>query len=42
MSREKALYGLTMANAKILDLDSRVGSLERARTPISSCYPEIR
>jgi imidazolonepropionase-like amidohydrolase len=28
MSREKALYGLTMANAKILDLDNRVGSLE--------------
>jgi imidazolonepropionase-like amidohydrolase len=28
MSREKALYGVTLANAKILDLDSRVGSLE--------------
>ena len=28
MSREKALYGLTMANAKMLDLDKRVGSLE--------------
>jgi imidazolonepropionase-like amidohydrolase len=28
MSREKALYGVTMANAKILDLDSRIGSLE--------------
>ncbi len=28
MSREKALYALTLANAKILDLDSRVGSLE--------------
>ncbi len=27
-SREKALYGLTMANARILDLDKRVGSLE--------------
>lgn len=28
MSREKALYGLTMANAKMLELDNRVGSLE--------------
>lgn len=28
MSREKALYGLTMANARFLDLDKRVGSLE--------------
>lgn len=28
MSREKALYALTMANAKMLDLDKRVGSLE--------------
>jgi imidazolonepropionase-like amidohydrolase len=28
MSREKALYGLTMANAIMLDLDKRVGSLE--------------
>jgi imidazolonepropionase-like amidohydrolase len=31
MSREKALYGLTMANAKILDLDNRVGSLEKGK-----------
>ena len=28
LPRDKALYGLTMANAKILDLDARVGSLE--------------
>jgi imidazolonepropionase-like amidohydrolase len=28
MSREKALYGMTLANAKILALDSQVGSLE--------------
>ena len=28
MSREKALYGLTMANARILDLQDRVGTLE--------------
>jgi imidazolonepropionase-like amidohydrolase len=28
LSREKALYGLTMANARIIGLDSRVGSLE--------------
>jgi imidazolonepropionase-like amidohydrolase len=28
LSREKALYGLTMANARIMDLDSRIGSLE--------------
>lgn len=28
MSREKALYGLTMANARILGLDARVGTLE--------------
>jgi imidazolonepropionase-like amidohydrolase len=27
MSREKALYGLTLANARILGLDNRVGSL---------------
>jgi imidazolonepropionase-like amidohydrolase len=30
-SREKALYGLTMANARILDLDKRVGSLEAGK-----------
>jgi imidazolonepropionase-like amidohydrolase len=28
LSREKALYGMTMANAQILDLHNRVGSLE--------------
>ncbi|KXK00321.1 MAG: Imidazolonepropionase-like amidohydrolase [Acidobacteria bacterium OLB17] len=28
MSREKALYALTLGNAKILDLDKRIGSLE--------------
>ncbi|MCA1622355.1 MAG: amidohydrolase family protein [Acidobacteria bacterium] len=28
MSREKALYGLTMANAIMLDLQNRIGSLE--------------
>lgn len=28
MSREKALYGVTLANARILDLDARVGSLD--------------
>jgi len=27
MSREKALYGLTMAGARMLELDSRIGSL---------------
>lgn len=31
MSREKALYGMTMANAIILDLQSRVGSLEAGK-----------
>jgi imidazolonepropionase-like amidohydrolase len=31
MSREKALYGLTLSNAKILDLDARVGSLEAGK-----------
>jgi imidazolonepropionase-like amidohydrolase len=31
MSREKALYALTMANAKILDLGDRVGSLEAGK-----------
>ena len=31
LSREKALYALTLANAKILDLDSRVGSLEKGK-----------
>lgn len=28
MSREGALYGLTMANARMLDLEDRIGSLE--------------
>lgn len=28
MSRDKALYGMTMANAIMLDLDKRIGSLE--------------
>ena len=28
MPRDKALYGLTMANARMLDLDKRIGSLE--------------
>ncbi len=28
MSREKALYGLTMAGARMLDLDGRIGTLE--------------
>lgn len=31
LSREKALYALTMANARILDLDKRVGSLETGK-----------
>jgi len=31
LPRDKALYGLTMANAKILDLDARVGSLESGK-----------
>ncbi|HEY0658884.1 MAG TPA: amidohydrolase family protein [Pyrinomonadaceae bacterium] len=31
MSREKALYGMTMAGAKMLDLDSRIGSLETGK-----------
>jgi len=31
MSREKALYGLTMANALMLDLDKRTGSLETGK-----------
>ncbi|MCP5111094.1 MAG: amidohydrolase family protein, partial [bacterium] len=31
MSREMALYGLTMANARILDLQDRVGSLEAGK-----------
>ncbi|MDQ3321547.1 MAG: amidohydrolase family protein [Acidobacteriota bacterium] len=31
MSREKALYGLTMANALMLDLDKRAGSLEAGK-----------
>jgi imidazolonepropionase-like amidohydrolase len=31
MSREKALYGLTMANAIMLDLDKKVGSLESGK-----------
>jgi imidazolonepropionase-like amidohydrolase len=31
MSRDKALYGMTMANAIILDLQDRVGSLETGK-----------
>ncbi len=31
MSREKALYALTMANAVILDLGDRIGSLEKGK-----------
>ncbi|MGI8786287.1 MAG: amidohydrolase family protein [Pyrinomonadaceae bacterium] len=31
LSPEKALYALTMANAKILDLDKRIGSLEAGK-----------
>lgn len=31
MSRDKALYGLTMANAIMLDLQDRVGSLEQGK-----------
>jgi cytosine/adenosine deaminase-related metal-dependent hydrolase len=31
LSREKALYGVTMANARILGLESRVGSLEAGK-----------
>lgn len=31
MSREKALYGVTMANAIMLDLQNRVGSLEAGK-----------
>ncbi len=31
MSREKALYGLTMAGARMLDLQDRVGSLEAGK-----------
>ena len=31
MSREKALYALTLGNAKILDIDDRTGSLEAGK-----------
>jgi imidazolonepropionase-like amidohydrolase len=31
MSREKALYGMTMAGAIMLDLDKRIGSLEEGK-----------
>jgi imidazolonepropionase-like amidohydrolase len=31
MSREKALYGMTMAGALMLDLDKRIGSLETGK-----------
>jgi len=31
MSREKALYGMTMAGAKMLELDSKIGSLETGK-----------
>ena len=38
MSREKALYGMTMANARILDLDKRVGSLEPGKDADVALY----
>lgn len=31
MSREKALYGVTMANARMLNLQDRIGSLEKGK-----------
>ncbi len=31
MSRDKALYGMTMANAVMLDLQDRIGSLEKGK-----------
>lgn len=31
LSRDKALYAITMAGAKMLDLDDRIGSLERGK-----------
>ncbi|MBV8706395.1 MAG: amidohydrolase family protein, partial [Acidobacteriaceae bacterium] len=31
LPRDKAIYGLTMANARILGLDSRVGSLQSGK-----------
>ena len=31
LSREKAIYGLTMAGARMLDLQSRLGSLEAGK-----------
>jgi imidazolonepropionase-like amidohydrolase len=31
LSRDKALYALTMANARILDLQDRIGSLEKGK-----------
>jgi imidazolonepropionase-like amidohydrolase len=31
LPREKALYGMTIANARMLDLDKRVGSLEAGK-----------
>ncbi|NNE99577.1 MAG: amidohydrolase family protein [Pyrinomonadaceae bacterium] len=31
MSREKALYGMTMANAMMLDMEDRIGSLEKGK-----------
>jgi len=31
MTRDKALYGMTMANAMMLDMDKRVGSLETGK-----------
>ena len=31
MSRDAALYGLTMAGARMLDLDDRIGSLETGK-----------
>ena len=42
LPRDKALYAMTMAGAKMLDLPIASDRSKRAKTPISSSFPAIR
>jgi len=39
LTEDLALKALTLHGAQMLHLEARCGSLEKARTPISSCCP---
>ena len=42
MSRDKALYAMTMAGARMLGLAAASAPSKPARTPTSSCSPATR